>query len=191
MRWWLHGLQIRVWLNLKFQNIRSPSHFWDGFAILTYLTSKLANSFSSLAIVCSVFSMSCYKHWVSFFIVKHEWNSAIFTVGFRIFIVFKMWMTDIGLLIYCRQLFSSVVSFYIRFWIMLLSASGSFHLQMSRHEHYSIFFGSASFVRPLISGLCNIVAAFLTFYSLHCCNGRFLIYIIGFGGCQNGIGNSC
>ena len=42
------------------------------------------------------------------------------------------------------------------------SASGSFMLQMSERVHYSIF-GSASSVRPLISGVCNDLAAFLTF----------------------------
>ena len=47
-------------LNLKFQDSRSPSHFWDGFASLTFLTSILANTISSLAII---YSMLC---WVSF-----------------------------------------------------------------------------------------------------------------------------
>ena len=84
--------------------------------------------------------MLSYIAFCHIFIALCRWDSAILTVGFRIF-----WFI-------LTTNFARLSGFYCHFRVMSPSASGSFMLQMSERVHYSIFwFG---FIREAFNFWC-------------------------------------
>ena len=117
--------------------------------------SSFAISLSSLAVVYSILCLVSFAFTMWFRNIYGRFQNLCYSISFKINLSWKCEKIKLDSWFILTTILTRLSGF-IRYWIMLLSASGRFHLQMSRHEHYSIFFGSASSVRPLyIFDLCS------------------------------------